>query len=83
VIPLRAVGPILTAIGSLMLAWRGKRLIDSLLLAQSAADVNILSITGFLAKRLQHLPVVTGTDSPATPLNGCRPIRHDLDFECN
>ena len=61
-IPLRVVGPILTATGSLVLAWRGKRLIDSLLLAQTAADVNILSITGFLANRLQHLPVVTGTD---------------------
>jgi hypothetical protein len=35
------------------------------------------------AHEVRYLPVVTGTDSSATPLNGCRPIRHDLDFECN
>lgn len=61
-IPLKVLAPLLTAAGSLMLAWRGKKLIDSLLLAQTAADVNILSISGFLANKLQHLPIVTGTD---------------------
>jgi hypothetical protein len=61
-IPLKVLAPLLTAAGSLVLAWRGKKLIDSLLLAQCAADVNILSISGFLANKLQHLPIVTGTD---------------------
>ena len=61
-IPLKVLAPLVTATGSLVLAWRGKKLVDSLLLAQSAADVNILSISGFLANRLQHLPIVTGTD---------------------
>jgi hypothetical protein len=62
VISLKVIGPLLTAAGSLVLAWRGKKLLDSLLLAQSAADVNILAVSGFLAKRLQHLPIITGTD---------------------
>jgi hypothetical protein len=59
---LKVVGSSLTAAGSLVLAWRGKKLFDSLLLAQSAADVNILAMSGFLANRLQHLPILTGTD---------------------
>ena len=61
-IPLRAIGALLTATGSLVLAWRGKKLIDSLLLAQTSTDVNILSIVGFITRGLQHLPVVTGAD---------------------
>jgi hypothetical protein len=60
--PFKVLGPLLTAAGSLVLAWRGKKLFDSLLLAQSAADVNILALTGFLAHKLRDLPIVTGTD---------------------
>lgn len=61
-ISLKVLAPLLTAAGSLAAAWHVKKLIESLLLAQSAADVNILSISGFLANRIQHVPIVTGTD---------------------
>lgn len=61
-IVLKIAGPVLTACGSLLLAWRVKSIIDSLILAQQAAEVNFHSIAAFLGNQIQDLKIVGGLD---------------------
>ena len=49
---------LLVAAGSLMLAWRVKTLLDTLMMAQRGADTNFRSITEFLAGQQAELPVI-------------------------
>jgi hypothetical protein len=49
---------LLMAAGSLMLAWRVKTLLDTLMMAQRGADTNFRSITKFLAGQQGELPVI-------------------------
>jgi hypothetical protein len=49
---------LLVAAGSLMLAWRVKTLLDTLMMAQRGADANFTSITEFLAGQQAELPVI-------------------------
>ena len=61
-ITLKVLGPLLTAAGSLLLAWRVKKILDSLVLAQSAAETNFLSLHAFLAGKTKDLKIVGGLD---------------------
>jgi len=58
----KILGPILTGVGSLVLAWRVKTILDALVLAQNAAEVNFRSISAFLQNKARDLPVVVGLD---------------------
>jgi hypothetical protein len=53
---------LLMAVGSLMLAWRVKSLIDVLMTAQRGAETNFRSITDFLAGGQTELPTLIGFD---------------------
>lgn len=59
---LKILGPLLTAVGSLLLAWRVKKILDSVVLAQSAAETNFFSLHAFLANKTPTLKIVGGLD---------------------
>jgi hypothetical protein len=54
----KLVPSLLMAAGSLMLAWRVKTLLDTLMMAQRGADTNFRSITEFLTGQQAELPVI-------------------------
>lgn len=62
-VTLKILGPLLTVIGSLILAWRVKKILDALVLAQLAAEINFKSLAAFLGNQTQDLKIVGGLDS--------------------
>jgi hypothetical protein len=44
------------------LAWRVKKILDALILAQSAAETNFRSLAAFLDHQIQDLKIVGGLD---------------------
>jgi hypothetical protein len=62
VLTLKVLGPLLVTTGSVVLAWRVKTILDSLVLAQSAAEANFLSLTAFLSGSVKDLKIVGGLD---------------------
>jgi len=65
------LAPLLTGSGSLLLAWRVKSILDSLILAQSGADTNFRSITAFLAGQNPQLPMLVGFDQHVARSQRC------------
>jgi hypothetical protein len=53
---------LLMAVGSLMLAWRVKSLLDVLILAQLGTEANFKSINEYLSDRQTDLPTLVGFD---------------------
>lgn len=61
-VSIKLLGPLLTGIGSILLAWRVKKILDALILAQSAAETNFRSLAAFLDHQIQDLKIVGGLD---------------------
>jgi hypothetical protein len=59
---LKIIAPLLTALGSLILAWRVKTILDVLIFAQRASEGNFRSITKFLSNKQSHLGMLVGMD---------------------
>ncbi|TWI71984.1 hypothetical protein IQ16_02658 [Bradyrhizobium huanghuaihaiense] len=59
---LKVLPPLMTAAGSIILAYRVKTIIDQLAFAQRGADANFRSLTEFLAGRSAQLPMLVGFD---------------------
>ncbi len=59
---LKIVGSSLSAVGALVLALRVKNILDSLVLAQSANEINTQVILDALNRRKQIAPVLLGTN---------------------
>ena len=57
---LRIAGIGLNAVGALVLAWRVKGVLDALVVAQHANDLNFRLIIKFLNKEKQNFPMVVG-----------------------
>lgn len=57
---LKLLGPLLTGGGSLLLAWRVKKILDALVLAQLAAETNFQSLAAFFNNQTQDLKIVGG-----------------------
>lgn len=66
---LKLIGPLLTGVGSLLLAWRVKKILDALVLAQLAAETNFQSLAAFLGDQTQDLKIVGGLDSHVKKVN--------------
>ena len=62
----RMLPSLLMAVGSLILAWRVKSLLDVLILAQLGTEAN-LSINEYLADRQADLPMLVGFDQHVSP----------------
>lgn len=62
---LKVLGPLLTGAGSLLLAWRVKKILDALVLAQHAAEKNFQSLAAYLANQTQDLKIEGGLDTHA------------------
>ena len=62
-VTLKILGPLLTVVGSLLLAWRVKKILDALVLAQLAAETNFQSLAAFLGNQTQDLKIVGGLDT--------------------
>ena len=60
---LKVLGPLLTGAGSLLLAWRVKKILDGLVLAQVAAQENFQSLAAFLGNQTQDLKLIGGLDT--------------------
>lgn len=60
---LKLLGPLLSGAGSLLLAWRVKKILDALVLAQLAAETNFQSLAAFLDNQTKDLKIVGGLDS--------------------
>jgi hypothetical protein len=60
---LKILGPLLTGAGSLLLAWRIKKILDSLVLAQLAAETNFQSLAAFLSNQTVDLRIVGGLNT--------------------
>jgi len=58
----RMLPSLLMAVGSLMLAWRVKSLLDVLILAQLGTEANFKSINEYLSDRQTDLPTLVGFD---------------------
>ncbi|HEX4407394.1 MAG TPA: hypothetical protein VH206_01350 [Xanthobacteraceae bacterium] len=58
----KVLGPILTACGSLLLAWRVKTILEEIFLAVRGHDTNFRSVGDFLANKARDLPILTGFD---------------------
>lgn len=58
----KLLGPLLTAAGSILLAWRVKKILDALILAQAAAETNFRSLAAFLGHEIRDLKIVGGLD---------------------
>jgi len=56
----KVLPPLLTALGSLILAFRVKSILDVLILAQLGAEANFRGITEYLSKRQTDLGIVVG-----------------------
>jgi hypothetical protein len=59
---LRIGGITLNAIGALLLAWRVKGILDTMVVAHQAADINVRLIIGILKKQPQTNPLIVGMD---------------------
>lgn len=57
---LRILGISLNAIGALVLAWRVKGILDTLVMAQHANDINFRLIIDLLNGQQQQLPLTVG-----------------------
>jgi hypothetical protein len=62
---LKVLGPLLTGAGSLLLAWRVKKILDGLVIAQVAAQENFQSLAAFLGNQTQDLKLIGGLDTNA------------------
>lgn len=62
---LKVLGPLLTGAGSLLLAWRVKKILDGLVIAQVAAQENFQSLAAFLGNKTQDLKLIGGLDTNA------------------
>lgn len=62
---LKVLGPLLTGAGSLLLAWRVKKILDALVLAHLAAERNFQSLAAFLGNQTQGWKIVSGLDTHA------------------
>lgn len=62
---LKVLGPLLTGAGSLLLAWRVKKILDGLVIAQVAAQENFQSLAAFLGNQTQDLKLISGLDTNA------------------
>ena len=63
----RMLPSLLMAVGSLILAWRVKSLLDVLILAQLGTEANFRSINEYLADRQADLPMLVGFDQHVSP----------------
>ena len=59
---LRIGGIALSAIGALLLAWRVKGILDTMVMAHQAADINARLIIDILNGQIQTNPLVVGMD---------------------
>ena len=57
---LRIIGISLNALGALVLAWRVKGILDTLVLAQHANDINFRLLIGILNNEEQEIPLTIG-----------------------
>lgn len=57
---LRVIGIALNAIGALILAWRVKSILDTLVFAQHANDINFRLIIDILNNEKQNEPIIVG-----------------------
>ncbi len=57
---LRAIGIALNAAGAFLLAWRVKSILEMLVTAQHANDVNFRLLISLLNGQQQHSPLVVG-----------------------
>lgn len=57
---LRIIGISMNAIGALVLAWRVKGILDTLVMAQHANDINFRLIIDLLNGQQQQLPLTVG-----------------------
>ncbi len=57
---LRAIGIGLNALGALVLAWRVKGILDTLVTAQHANDLNFRLVMDILQGKQQIVPIVLG-----------------------
>jgi hypothetical protein len=62
VVWLRIAGIGLNAIGAIILAWRVKGILDMMVAAHQATDVNIRLLMDILAGQRQTVPLVVGMD---------------------
>lgn len=60
---LKILGSLLTGAGSLILAWRVKKILDSIILAQLAAETNFQSFAVFLGNQIGDLKIVGGVNA--------------------
>lgn len=61
-VSIQLLGPLLAGIGSILLAWRVKKILDALILAQAAAETNFRSLAAFLDHQIHDLKIVSGLD---------------------
>lgn len=59
---LKVLGPLLTGAGSLLLAWRVKKILDALVIAQLSAETNFQSLAAYLENQTRDLKIVSGLD---------------------
>lgn len=59
---LRIAGIGLNAIGAIILAWRVKGILDMMVAAHQATDVNIRLLMDILAGQRQKVPLIVGMD---------------------
>ena len=62
VVWLRIAGIGLNAIGAIILAWRVKGILDMMVAAHQATDVNIRLLMDILAGQQQVVPLIVGMD---------------------
>lgn len=62
VVWLRIAGIGLNAIGAIILAWRVKGILDMMVAAHQATDVNIRLLMDILAGQRQTVPLIVGMD---------------------
>jgi hypothetical protein len=58
----KVFGPLLTALGSLLLAWRVKSILDEIFLAVRGVDTNFHAVGEYLGNRTPDLPILVGFD---------------------
>jgi len=57
---LRVLGIGMNALGAILLAWRVKGILDTLVLAQHANDINFRLLIGILNNGKQEIPLTVG-----------------------